>query len=198
MDKVPSRAFVLPFCILTLSASGVATAHAAGARLSGPSDIVVLRTDIQDLNRSGRQPFMPIELRVRAASLPPSTLTINCVARCKLNYTQETTDTAMGAFVLGTQDRKDQVNIITLWQSATAWVVRVYNVRTTGVRLLLETGSNLAPEFSVDERGHEVISVPESVDAGGGQKAPNYRTIYRWNGTTFVSETRSTGGVSRP
>jgi hypothetical protein len=131
-----------------------------------------------------------IEFKVVDAGPADRRLSIRCVTKCRARLSEETTAFPLGAFVIGLPD-PGALNITVIWQYPSSDGVSVYHVTPDAVREELNVPFNSGwPRFSADDKGREVIVMPDTIDVGSGESHAATESVYRWNGERFVVDGR--------
>jgi hypothetical protein len=106
-------------------------------------------------------------------------LDIHCIDTCASSapYSEDIDDGPMGLFITSNDNL-----LFSLWGSAVAFRVRVWEVKDKGVRSVAEISTRRVPLFTSDKDGRTVIETYESE----GSTSPLYSVRWRYDGKTFV------------
>lgn len=164
----------------------------AGTTLASPgrsSESIHLKAQLIRID-GGKFYFGPhISFMVRDVDPVDARVHIRC-DRCAASFSERVTGELIG--VLADNDyRSGSLNIITVWEGSTDFLLHVYHVEKHSARRVVQTTSNLWPSFTRDAKGRPIIVVPDLIDIGTGEKFPKLETVWRWNGSAFVAERRA-------
>jgi hypothetical protein len=131
-----------------------------------------------------------VEFKVVDAGPADRRLSIRCVSKCRAAFSRETNAFPLGAFVIGLSD-PGALNITVIWEYPTIDGVTVYHVTPDEVREELVVTTNGGwPRFSADDKGREVIVIPDMIDVGKEERHATTESVYRWNGERFLVDGR--------
>lgn len=130
------------------------------------------------------------EMRARVEDGPAGyRLVIHCESGCSgpVEHEEVPGDIPLGLFQLWDGDGL----LLSIWATASAYIVRAHLLTPGGVRPVLQAASRTAPALALDRRGRMTVTTTERT---GGWRDPLRAVAWRWDGAHFRSGQRVGGG----